>query len=46
MNGNHPRQVDGDLITDGSSLSARVEPGALVVRVPPAVLDDVQKEGS
>lgn len=29
-----PRQVDGDLIDDGDRLHARVEPGALVVRVP------------
>ena len=29
-----PRQVDGDLVADGARLTARVEPGALVVRVP------------
>lgn len=29
-----PRQIDGDLITDGTALVARVEPGALVVRFP------------
>ncbi len=32
--GVHPRQVDGDLIADGSTLHAHVEPRALVVRVP------------
>jgi len=30
-----PRQLDGDLIAEGVSLEARVEPGALLVRVPP-----------
>ena len=29
-----PRQMDGEVIDDGRSLDARVEPGALVVRVP------------
>jgi diacylglycerol kinase family enzyme len=32
--GVQPRQVDGDLIADGRTLHARVEPGALVVGVP------------
>jgi len=32
-----PRQVDGDLIASGTRLSATVEPGALVVRVPQEV---------
>jgi diacylglycerol kinase family enzyme len=31
--GRQPRQLDGDLIADGTTLHARVEPGALVVRV-------------
>jgi YegS/Rv2252/BmrU family lipid kinase len=29
-----PRQVDGEVIEDGRQLAARVEPGALIVRVP------------
>ena len=29
-----PRQMDGEVIADGSGIEARVEPGALVVRVP------------
>ena len=29
-----PRQVDGEVIDDGRRIDARVEPGALVVRVP------------
>jgi len=29
-----PRQVDGEVIEDGRQLVARVEPGALIVRVP------------
>ena len=29
-----PRQMDGEVIDDGRSLSARIEPGALVVRAP------------
>ncbi len=29
-----PRQVDGDVVEDGSRLQVRVRPGALVVRVP------------
>ncbi|MDT5006213.1 MAG: hypothetical protein QOJ24_3389 [Mycobacterium sp.] len=29
-----PRQVDGEVIADGRRIDARVEPGALVVRVP------------
>ena len=32
-----PRQMDGEVIDDGRSLSARVEPGALVVRAPESV---------
>jgi diacylglycerol kinase family enzyme len=46
MDGAHPRQVDGDLIADGSRLSARVEPGALLVRVARDALDDAQEESS
>ena len=29
-----PRQMDGEVIDDGRSLDARIDPGALVVRVP------------
>ena len=29
-----PRQMDGEVIDDGRSLAARIDPGALVVRVP------------
>jgi diacylglycerol kinase family enzyme len=29
-----PRQIDGEVIDDGRSLDARIEPGALVIRVP------------
>lgn len=29
-----PRQMDGEVIADGRSIDARVEPGALIVRVP------------
>jgi diacylglycerol kinase family enzyme len=29
-----PRQVDGDVVADGTRIEARVRPGALVVRVP------------
>ncbi|HET7901686.1 MAG TPA: diacylglycerol kinase family protein [Candidatus Nanopelagicales bacterium] len=29
-----PRQVDGDVVDDGTRIEARVRPGALVVRVP------------
>ena len=29
-----PRQVDGEVIADGRRIDARVEPGALIVRVP------------
>ena len=29
-----PRQMDGQVIDDGRSLNARIEPGALVVRAP------------
>ncbi len=29
-----PRQVDGEIIASGDSLSVRIEPGALLVRVP------------
>jgi YegS/Rv2252/BmrU family lipid kinase len=29
-----PRQMDGEVIDDGRSLDARIEPGALVIRVP------------
>jgi diacylglycerol kinase (ATP) len=32
--GREPRQVDGELIDDGTGFVAQVEPGALVVRVP------------
>ncbi len=32
-----PRQMDGEVIDSGQSLSARVEPGALVIRVPRSV---------
>ena len=32
-----PRQVDGEVIGDGRSLNAQIEPGALVVRVPQPV---------
>ena len=32
-----PRQMDGEVIEDGRSLSARVEPGALIVRAPESV---------
>ncbi len=32
-----PRQMDGDVIDDGRSLHARIEPGALVIRVPQPV---------
>ena len=32
-----PRQMDGEVIEDGQSLSARVEPGALIVRAPESV---------
>jgi len=34
MHRSQPRQVDGDLIDDGVELHARVEPGALLLRVP------------
>jgi diacylglycerol kinase (ATP) len=40
-----PRQVDGDLIDDGRGFIARVEPGALVIRVP-RQHPGTQKEGS
>ncbi|MFL6181836.1 MAG: diacylglycerol/lipid kinase family protein [Actinomycetes bacterium] len=33
--GSRPRQVDGDLIDEGHGFVARVQPGALTVRVPP-----------
>jgi len=33
-----PRQLDGDPIEDGSTLHVEVEPGALLVRVPPAAV--------
>lgn len=33
--GDHPRQVDGDVVAPGHVLQARVLPGRLVVRVPP-----------
>jgi len=36
MDGKHPRQVDGDLIADGVHLVARIEPGALLMKVPAA----------
>lgn len=36
-----PRQVDGDLVEDGDRLSIRVEPGALVVRVPKAAQEAI-----
>lgn len=36
-----PRQVDGDLVEDGDRLSIRVEPGALVVRVPKTAQDAI-----
>ena len=29
-----PRQMDGEVIDDGRSLHARIEPGTLVIRVP------------
>ena len=29
-----PRQMDGEVIDDGRSLDARIEPGALVIRAP------------
>jgi diacylglycerol kinase family enzyme len=32
-----PRQMDGEVIDDGRSLHARIEPGALVIRVPQSV---------
>ena len=32
-----PRQMDGEVIDDGQSLSARIEPGALVIRAPQSV---------
>lgn len=32
-----PRQMDGEVIDDGRSLDARIEPGALVVRAPQPV---------
>jgi YegS/Rv2252/BmrU family lipid kinase len=32
-----PRQIDGEVIDDGRSLDARIEPGALVIRVPQPV---------
>jgi hypothetical protein len=32
-----PRQKDGEVIDDGRSLNAHIEPGALVVRVPQPV---------
>jgi diacylglycerol kinase family enzyme len=32
-----PRQIDGEVIDDGRSLDARIEPGALVIRVPQQV---------
>jgi YegS/Rv2252/BmrU family lipid kinase len=32
-----PRQMDGEVIDDGRSLDARIEPGALVIRVPQPV---------
>jgi YegS/Rv2252/BmrU family lipid kinase len=32
-----PRQMDGEVIDDGRSLNVRIEPGALVVRVPQPV---------
>jgi YegS/Rv2252/BmrU family lipid kinase len=31
-----PRQVDGEVIAHGRRIDARVEPGALIVRVPPS----------
>ncbi|MFL6069764.1 MAG: diacylglycerol/lipid kinase family protein [Actinomycetes bacterium] len=34
--GSRPRQVDGDLIDEGHGFVARVQPGALTVRVPQA----------
>jgi diacylglycerol kinase (ATP) len=34
MHRRQPRQVDGDLIATGLTLVARVDPGALIVRVP------------
>ena len=32
-----PRQIDGEVIDDGRGLDARIEPGALVIRVPQQV---------
>ena len=32
-----PRQMDGEVIDDGASLDARIQPGALVIRVPQPV---------
>jgi YegS/Rv2252/BmrU family lipid kinase len=32
-----PRQIDGEVIDDGRSLNARIEPGALLVRAPQPV---------
>jgi diacylglycerol kinase family enzyme len=32
-----PRQMDGEVIDDGPSLHARIQPGALVIRVPQPV---------
>ena len=32
-----PRQMDGEVIGDGRSLNAPIEPGALVVRAPQPV---------
>ena len=50
MDGRHPRQVDGDLIADGVHLVARIEPGALLMKVPtpdgaPATDDGAQSAG-
>ena len=36
-----PRQVDGELLPDAKGFTARVDPGALVVRVPRPVPDQV-----
>jgi hypothetical protein len=32
-----PRQMDGEVIDDGRSLDARIQPGALVIRAPQPV---------
>lgn len=33
----HPRELDGEIIDDGTAFEAEIEPAALIVRVPPAM---------